>query len=108
MAAYILFKMVIGFVAGIAVILVAIVAVIAVIWALRSIDPSLRAVEFVVIALVFGIATAAIGRLKGGSIFIWFLVGVALPGIGILAALLSARPAARAAPQLRSAALSSR
>jgi hypothetical protein len=45
-------------------------------------------VEFVVIALVFGIATAAIGRLKGGSIFIWFLVGVALPGIGILAALL--------------------
>lgn len=44
--------------------------------------------EFVVIALVFGIATAAIGRLKGGSIFIWFLVGVALPGIGILAALL--------------------
>jgi hypothetical protein len=45
-------------------------------------------VEFVVIALVFGIATAAIGWLKGGSIFIWFLVGVALPGIGILAALL--------------------
>ena len=44
--------------------------------------------EFVFIALVFGIATAAIGRLKGGSIFIWFLVGVALPGIGILAALL--------------------
>jgi hypothetical protein len=45
-------------------------------------------VEFAFIALVFGIATAAIGRLKGGSIFIWFLVGVALPGIGILAALL--------------------
>jgi rRNA maturation protein Nop10 len=45
-------------------------------------------VEFVFIALVFGVATAAIGRLKGGSFFIWFLVGTALPGIGILAALL--------------------
>jgi hypothetical protein len=45
-------------------------------------------VEFVFIALVFGVATAAIGRSKGGSFFIWFLVGTALPGIGILAALL--------------------
>ena len=44
--------------------------------------------EFIFIALVFGIATAAIGRLKGGSVFIWFLVGTALPGIGILAVLL--------------------
>jgi hypothetical protein len=44
-------------------------------------------VEFVVIALAFGVATAAIGKLKGGSIFIWFVVGTALPGIGILAAL---------------------
>jgi zinc-ribbon domain len=44
-------------------------------------------VEFVFIALVFGVATAAIARLKGGSLSIWFLVGVALPGIGILAAL---------------------
>ena len=43
--------------------------------------------EFVFIALVFGVATAAIARLKGGSVFIWFLVGTALPGIGILAAL---------------------
>jgi hypothetical protein len=45
-------------------------------------------VDFVLIALAFGVATAAIGRLKGGSLFIWFLVGTALPGIGILAALL--------------------
>ena len=44
--------------------------------------------EFIFIALAFGVATAAIGRLKGGSIFIWFLVGTALPGIGIFAALL--------------------
>ena len=34
-AAYILFKIVLGFVAGIAMIIVAVVAVIAVIWALR-------------------------------------------------------------------------
>ena len=44
--------------------------------------------EFIVVALAFGIATAAIGRMKGGSIVIWFLVGAALPGIGILAVLL--------------------
>ena len=44
--------------------------------------------EFIVVALAFGIATAGIGRMKGGSIVIWFLVGAALPGIGILAVLL--------------------
>ncbi len=44
--------------------------------------------EFIFIALAFGVATAAIGRLKGGSVLIWFLVGTALPGIGILAVLL--------------------
>ena len=43
--------------------------------------------EFVVFALIFGLATGVIGRLKGSSFFIWFLVGTALPGIGILAAL---------------------
>jgi DNA-directed RNA polymerase subunit RPC12/RpoP len=44
--------------------------------------------EFIVIALVFGVATGAIGRLKGSSFFIWFLVGTALPGVGIIAAIL--------------------
>ena len=43
--------------------------------------------EFALIALVFGLATGAIGKLKGGSFFIWFLIGFGLPGIGILAAL---------------------
>ena len=43
---------------------------------------------FIVIALVFGLATGVIGRMKGSSFFIWFLVGTALPGIGIFAALL--------------------
>ena len=44
--------------------------------------------EFIFIALAFGVATAAIARLKGGSLLIWFLVGTALPGIGIFAVLL--------------------
>ena len=44
--------------------------------------------EFIFFALVFGLATGVIGRLKGNSFFIWFLIGTALPGIGIFAALL--------------------
>jgi zinc-ribbon domain len=48
-------------------------------------------VDFVVIAIIFGFATAAIGKLKGGSFWIWFLVGFALPGIGIFAALFMRR-----------------
>lgn len=43
---------------------------------------------FIVVAALFGIATAVIGKLKGGSFLIWLLVGTALPGVGILAALL--------------------
>jgi DNA-directed RNA polymerase subunit RPC12/RpoP len=48
-------------------------------------------VEFVVIAFVFGLASGTIGKMKGSSFFIWFLVGLALPGIGIVAALLYRR-----------------
>ena len=47
--------------------------------------------EFVVIAFVFGLASGAIGKMKGSSFFIWFMVGLALPGIGIIAALLYRR-----------------
>jgi len=47
--------------------------------------------EFVFIALVFGFATGTIGAMKGGSFWIWFLVGFALPGVGILAALFMRR-----------------
>ena len=47
--------------------------------------------EFVFIALVFGLATGAIGALKGSSFWIWLLVGLALPGVGILAALFARR-----------------
>ncbi len=43
---------------------------------------------FIFVALLFGIATAVIGKMKGGSFLIWLVVGTALPGVGILAALL--------------------
>ncbi|MBD0283510.1 MAG: zinc ribbon domain-containing protein [Thermoleophilaceae bacterium] len=47
--------------------------------------------EFVLIAIVFGLATGAIGAMKGSSFPIWFLVGLALPGVGIIAALFMRR-----------------
>jgi hypothetical protein len=47
--------------------------------------------EFILIAIVFGLATGAIGAMKGSSFPIWFLVGLALPGVGIIAALFMRR-----------------
>jgi hypothetical protein len=44
--------------------------------------------EYLVIALCFGIATAIIGRGKGSSFFIWFLIGVILPLLGLIAVIL--------------------
>ena len=43
---------------------------------------------FLVIAFIFGVATGVIGKMKGSSFLIWFLIGLATPGIGIFAALL--------------------
>jgi hypothetical protein len=43
---------------------------------------------YVVIALTFGIATGVIGRAKGSSFFIWFLVGTVLPILGLIAVVL--------------------
>jgi uncharacterized paraquat-inducible protein A len=45
-------------------------------------------VEFIVLAFFCGLSAAVIGKLKGSSFWIWFLVGAALPGIGIFAAML--------------------
>ena len=42
----------------------------------------------VLILLVFGVATAIVGRSKGSSFWIWFMVGTVLPGIGLIAATL--------------------
>jgi len=40
------------------------------------------------IILSFGLATGLIGRAKGSSFFIWFLVGAVLPLIGLVAVIL--------------------
>ena len=41
---------------------------------------------YVVIALSFGLAGGIVGRLKGSSFFIWFIVSAVVPVIGLLAA----------------------
>jgi hypothetical protein len=43
---------------------------------------------YIVIALSFGIAGGLVGRLKGSSFFLWFLISGVFPFIGLAAALL--------------------
>jgi hypothetical protein len=43
---------------------------------------------YVVIALSFGLAGGFVGRIKGSSFFLWFLISGAFPFIGLLAAVL--------------------
>ncbi len=42
---------------------------------------------YVFIAFFFGLAGGIVGRLKGGSFFIWFLVSGVVPFIGLIAAI---------------------
>jgi endogenous inhibitor of DNA gyrase (YacG/DUF329 family) len=44
--------------------------------------------SYAVIALLFGLATGFVGRGKGSSFFIWFLIGLILPILGLLAVIL--------------------
>ena len=44
--------------------------------------------ELIVIAFFFGLSAATIGKIKGSSFLLWFLIGFCLPFIGTLAALL--------------------
>ncbi len=44
---------------------------------------------YLVIALLFGLAGGLVGRSKGSSFVIWFLVSAAVPMVGLIAALLS-------------------
>lgn len=44
--------------------------------------------EFLVLMFCFGLAAAIIGKIKGSSFFLWFLIGFAVPLIGMLAAIL--------------------
>jgi hypothetical protein len=45
-------------------------------------------VAYLVIALSFALAGGLVGRLKGSSFFIWFLISGILPVLGLVAALL--------------------
>jgi hypothetical protein len=47
--------------------------------------------EYLVIVFFFGLATGIIGKAKGSSFWIWFLVGGVLPIIGLAAVILSRR-----------------
>jgi hypothetical protein len=41
---------------------------------------------YLILAFFFGVATAVVGRSKGSSATLWFLIGVIVPGIGLLVA----------------------
>ena len=43
---------------------------------------------YLVICLWFGIAGAVVARIKGSSMFLWFLISAILPVIGLLALVL--------------------
>jgi hypothetical protein len=43
---------------------------------------------FIPIVVSSGLAAAVIGKIKGSSFFLWFAIGLVLPFLGILAALL--------------------
>jgi hypothetical protein len=43
-------------------------------------------VEFVVIAFFFGLAGGVIGKIKGSSFFLWFVIAAIPPFVGLLAA----------------------
>lgn len=43
--------------------------------------------EYIVIAVSFGLAAGIVGKTKGSSFFIWFLVGAVLPLLGLVAAI---------------------
>ena len=45
-------------------------------------------IEYVIIAVSFGLATGIIGRAKGSSFLIWFAVGTVLPIVGLAAVIL--------------------
>jgi DNA-directed RNA polymerase subunit RPC12/RpoP len=43
---------------------------------------------YVIVAIAFGLAAGIIGRAKGSSFFLWFLVGAVIPLFGLIAAIL--------------------
>lgn len=45
--------------------------------------------QFVVILICFGMAGGIVGRVKGNSFVLWFLVSFCMPGIGLLTAIVA-------------------
>jgi hypothetical protein len=45
-------------------------------------------VEYAVLAVFCGLSAGVIGKLKGNSFWIWFVVGLVLPLLGTIAAIL--------------------
>jgi hypothetical protein len=45
-------------------------------------------VQYILIAVGFGIATGLVGRAKGSSFWIWAAIGAVLPLLGLVAAIL--------------------
>jgi membrane protein implicated in regulation of membrane protease activity len=43
-------------------------------------------VIYAIFALWFGIAAGTVGRIKGSSFFVWFLIGLVVPFLGLLLA----------------------
>jgi hypothetical protein len=44
-------------------------------------------VIYLLVALWFGVATGLVGRLRGSSFALWFIIGAVVPVIGLIAAL---------------------
>ena len=44
--------------------------------------------EFLVLLFFFGLATGVVGRIKGSSFVVWFLIGFCLPVVGLIGAIL--------------------
>jgi hypothetical protein len=42
---------------------------------------------YVIIALCFGLAGGIVGKAKGSSFFLWFLISAAVPFLGLIAAI---------------------
>ena len=43
--------------------------------------------QYVVLAVFFGLSAGVIGKIKGSSFLLWFLIGLVLPVFGTLAAI---------------------
>ena len=42
---------------------------------------------YIIICLFFGLAGGIVGKMKGSSFFLWFIVSAVLPFVGLIAAL---------------------